>query len=252
MKTGIISVVGLLLLGFTLLVDPGAGVMAAAAPAQAPLEITVQGVGDSRVTPDIAYVWIGTETRAASASAAQKESAAVVERLLGVLTRYAPGDRIKTVEFSLYRMEVWNEREQRSVPGDFIIRHVFEVPVPDLSKVAVVIDEGIAAGATVVHNVRYSVNDPRGAQDEALQAAYEDALRKARLLAARSGYVLTGVTRIQESSVIEPVFAAEGGAALRAAPDAFMPGQLKISAMLSVTFRAVPVGAAEAEPSSRQ
>jgi hypothetical protein len=252
MKNRTAGALAFVLLGLGLLATPGGTGVAAAAEtvAAAPLEISVEGVGDARVTPDMAYVWIGAETRGDSASAAQRQSAAIVNRLLAVLTRYAPEERIKTVEFSLYRMDFWSEKEQRSVPGDFVIRHIFEVPLKDLSQVAAVIDEGIDAGATVVQNVQYSVQDPIKAQDEALQAAYEDALHKARLLAARSGYVLAGVTKIQESSVSEPIFAAEGGAVLKAAPSTFMPGQLKINARLSITFRAVPAGAGEAEPAA--
>lgn len=221
-------------------VEPAPDLPATAELRPAELRIQVEGQGDARVTPDMVYVWIGVQTTAPTASTAQQKSAAVTSRVLDVLRRFAPPERIRTVEFQLYREERWSEAEQRSIPGNFVLRHLFEVPIDDLAKVATAVDQAIQAGANVVQNVEYTVKDAKQAQDDALRAAMLDAERKAKLLAAINGYTILRVAEIEESATFGPVFAAEGGSPVRAAVTPFMPGQLKVSAQLRVVFIAVP------------
>ncbi|MBE3583310.1 MAG: SIMPL domain-containing protein [Limnochordaceae bacterium] len=216
------------------------------------LRIQVQGNGSVQVEPDIAYVWIGVETRARTAGEAQQENAQAAGALLTVLQKYAPKDKIKTVEFNLYQQQEWDETKRTNRPGDFVVTHVFSVAITDLTKVAAVLDEGIAAGANIARNVQYGVQDLTRASEEALQKAVADAIRKAKVMAAASGYEIVGLLNMNEDSAGSgPIpldtarvakFVAEAGSA----PTPVMPGQAEVNATVHATFLARPVATTSA------
>ncbi len=208
-----------------------------------PVTIKVQGTGDVRITPDVAVVWLGVQQEGAEAVEALRSSYTVVEALTAIFKEYAPHDRIKTSEFYLYRSERWDSHTNQSLPGPFVVRHVFEVPVREIERAAEMIDRSVDAGANVIQNIQYSVQDKTMAWEEAYGRALEQARWKASLLAP-AGTDMTIVT-IADSYTSGPMFGAQGGAAVTELADMFMPGQLKIAVTLDVTFAAVQSGAEE-------
>lgn len=207
------------------------------ASASAPVTIEVQATGDVRITPDTAVVWLGLQQEGAEASQALRDSYEIVEQLIAIFKDYAPHDRIKTSEFYLYRSERWDHQTNQSLPGPFVVRHVFEVPVQELERAAQMIDEAVAAGANIIQNIQYGVKDNTAAWEDAYSRALEQAHWKAGLLAPQGTTVR--LRSITDSYTSGPMFAAQGGAAVTDLADMFMPGQLKLAVTLNVVFEAV-------------
>ncbi len=205
--------------------------------AQEPVTIQVQGTGDVRVTPDVAVVWLGVQQEGAEAVEALRASYAVVEAMTAIFKEYAPHDRIKTSEFYLYRSERWDSNTNQSLPGPFVVRHIFEVPVREIERAAEMIDRSVDAGANVIQNIQYGLQDKTAAWEDAYQRALEQARWKAGLLAP-AGTDIT-IVSIADTYSSGPMFAAQGGAAVTELADMFMPGQLKIAVTLDVRFAAV-------------
>ncbi|HHT73947.1 MAG TPA: SIMPL domain-containing protein [Firmicutes bacterium] len=225
---------GLLIVTFIL--ASAAGVYAAE-PETASFTIKVQSSGDVRVTPDMAQMWIGVQTDAETASEALAENNRIVGRLTEIFVQYTRPEVVKTSEFNLYRRERWDSETQRSVPDGFTIRHVFEVAVFDLEKVAQLMDDITAAGANIIYGLQYGLQEPSTARAEAYANAVAKAKEQAQALAEAAGGTTPVLEKLEETYYYGPVYAAEGGAGVSENATAFMPGQLKVSVSIEATFR---------------
>lgn len=225
---------GLLIVTFIL--ASAAGVYSAE-PETASFTIKVQSSGDVRVTPDMAQMWIGVQTDAETASEALAENNRIVGRLTEIFVQYTRPEVVKTSEFNLYRRERWDSETQRSVPDGFTIRHVFEVAVFDLEKVAQLMDDITAAGANIIYGLQYGLQEPSTARAEAYANAVAKAKEQAQALAEAAGGTTPVLEKLEETYYYGPVYAAEGGAGVSENATAFMPGQLKVSVSIEATFR---------------
>lgn len=203
-------------------------------------ELVVQGRGDARISPDIAYLYLGVETRELSAQDAVAKNGAAMAQLLRFFQGLGiPDDKIKTVEYSLWKREEYQEGGALTFLGYQVV-NVIEVPVKELARVGAILDGAVAAGANVVRNVEYGVEDMEAAQESALIRALRDARRKAEVICAEASLEILGINRIQELSTYGPYFGAEGGAPSALPPTPLMPGQLKLEAMVEVEFQVTP------------
>lgn len=202
------------------------------------LTIKVQGTGDVRVTPTKVQMWIGTQTEGATAAEALAKSNETVQRLLEAFANFAPSEVIKTSEFNMYQRERWDEVSRQSVPEGFSVRHVFEVQLFDLTKLAPFLDQSTAAGANIIYGLQYGVKDQRPPREAAYALALEDAWWKARLLAEKNGALDLVLDTVEESQYYSPDLGALGLSAVFEQADLSMPGQLKIAVGLNAVFKA--------------
>jgi uncharacterized protein YggE len=72
------------------------------------------------------------------------------------------------------------------------------VTVRDLAQAGALIDAALAAGATSMDGLDFSVDDPSAAEEQARQLAMADAQRRAETIAAASGVALGAVVSVQE------------------------------------------------------
>ena len=214
--------------------------LAAAAEERRP-QMTVQGVGQVSVSPDIATVSVGVVAEARTADAAL---AANTELMTGVFeTLGAAGiepEDIRTTAISL--APKWHypgsgeERIQRIV--GFTANNAVEIRVRDLARLGEVLDSVVRSGANRVNAIRFGLDDPTAAEDEARRAAVADALRKARLYAEAAGVTLGRVMEIAETGMHQPgprpMF--EAAMARDAAPVPVAEGELTVRADVSVLF----------------
>lgn len=219
------------------LILAGSAAAVAAEPETASFTIKVQASGDVRVTPDMVQMWIGVQTDADTAGEALAENNRVVARLTEIFLKYTKPEVVKTSEFNLYRRERWDNESQRSVPDGFTIRHVFEVTLFELDKVAQLMDDITAAGANIVYGLQYGLQEPSKARAQAYANAVANAKQQAQALAEAAGGTPPVLERLDETYYYGPSYAAEGGAGVSEHATAFMPGQLKVSVAIEATFR---------------
>ena len=209
------------------------------AEAQVPQEgavIVTRGSGTIKRAPDQAWVTIGAETRATTPAEAQRlaaEAMAAVMKSIGALKMSA--DAIKTTGYSLQPDIEYTDGRQH-VRG-YIARNQIEVRVDDLPKVAAVIDAVGPAGATSVPGLRFDLKGRAEAERQALQLAVEDALGRARAMAAGAGASLGPILRIEEfSHVPSPVpYQAMRAMSAESAPTPISAGDLEIHAEVALT-----------------
>jgi uncharacterized protein len=186
--------------------------------------------------PDQAWVSIAAEARAATPAEAQRMGAAAMTAVQSALTKAAiPADVVRTTGYSLRPdMEYVNGRGR--VRG-YIANNQIEVRVDDLATLGTVIDAAGASGATSMSGLRFDVKDRATVEREALRLAVQDAMARARAIAAGAGATLGPILRIDEQGAAPPPIPAM---TMRLASEAgpttpVSPGEIEIRAQVTLT-----------------
>lgn len=220
-----------------------------------PSVIVVHGEAALKRAPGRAFLTISTEVRDGKAANARRKSAegmTEIRATLGALQ--LPADAVRTSGFSLQPMFDY----RRSV-RDYIVVHQIEVRIDNLDQLADVVDaantpKGVAI---TIGSPRYELPDREAAENEAVRAAVQNAMARAKAIASGSGQTLGPILRIQQGSVgisvqPPPVFRAQpgsfgmsdlagrggGGGGGGTVPETpLTPGEIEIRATVTVTIR---------------
>ena len=200
--------------------------------------ILVVGTGRVALRPDTGVIELGVETRAARLADATGE---VDRRMRDVLARVkAGGVRDADVRTTVYAIDPVAEPQQ---PGDRSIRivgyrvsNVVQVRTRDVDGLGTIVDAAVSAGANLVRNIHFTIDDPSRAEAEARALAMQDAGAKARQVATAAGVRLGRLLSARESSPVRPV--ARMSMATAAGP--VEPGQLDVIVSLEARYAIEP------------
>jgi uncharacterized protein YggE len=197
--------------------------------------ISVSGSGKVLLTPDIADVSLGVTIQRDKVATARDEAAAVMAAVIAALHNLGIADAdIKTTQ--LYVSPIYDYSGQQRITG-YQVSNIISVHVRDLAKLADVIDQSVAAGATDVQGVAFDVADRAAAERDAREAAVRDARARADTLAATAGVTITGVASISETTSTPwpwPVYGfAEDGAGVRTP---IQPGTAELTITVAVVY----------------
>lgn len=218
------------------------GLVAIASVAQAqsappdPPAIVTRGQASVKRAPDQAFVAIAAEARAATPADAQRTAAQSMTAVQAALAKAGiPADAIKTIGYSLQPdMEYVNGRGR--VRG-YITRNQIEVRVDNLDRLGPVLDAAGASGATSMAGLRFDLKDRVAVEREALRLAVQDAMARARAIAAGAGATLGPILKIDEQGEMpSPVpYMAMRAAAAEAVQTPVSPGEVEIRAQVTLT-----------------
>ena len=221
-------------------------VVALAMPLAAPADeaaqrtISVSGQGSVDLAPDMAVVSLGVSHRDKGAAAALRKTsraaAAMFERLSGL------GVEARDVQTSSLSLgPVWETPEDGGprVQAGFEASNRITVRLRDMDIVGAALDALVADGANRINNIRFALQDPQDAQDEARRRAVADAVRRAGIQAGAAGVALGDVLSINESGARVPQFRDTRMAMSEAAPVPVAGGEVGVSASVSMVFELV-------------
>ena len=198
--------------------------------------IVTHGQASVKRVPDVAWVSIAAEARAATSAEAQRMAAEAMTGVNTALSRAGvAGDAVRTSGYTLQPdMEYVNGRGR--VKG-YIARNQVEVRVDDLKKLGSVLDVAGASGATSMAGLRFDIKDRAAAERDALRLAVQDAMARAKAIASGANASLGAIVRIDEQSAQpQPVYAMRMSAAAADAPQTpISPGELEIRAEVTLT-----------------
>ena len=209
---------------------------AAAAPSTQPEQgITVSGIGTVRVAPDVAALSFGVQSEAQTASAALRANAAEMRRVIAALK--AAG----VAAADLRTQQVWlapRSTGDGSTIAGYTAASAVDVTLRDLRNAGGAIDAAVEAGANQVYGPSLRPSDTDALTRQALAAAYDNALAKAKALASRAGVALGRPISIVEGGAAPfPLPVAEAGRAIAPQePTPIEPGTTEIQAAVTVTF----------------
>lgn len=211
-----------------------AGCAGTAARAAEERGIVVTGTGRSPARPDAAAVALGVEVRAATLSdATARVDRTMRDVLAGVR---ALGVRDADVQTTSYRIDPIAEAQAPAAPGARIagyrVANVVQVKTREVAALGRMVDAAVAAGANVVRDVQFTLDDPRRAEAEARTRAVQDAQEKARTVAAAAGVRVGRLLSISESSPVRPV----ARMSLATGPGPIEPGELDVTVTVEARY----------------
>ena len=218
----------------------------AQAPPPGPPVVVASGEHRIKVAPDQAWATVAIETRDAKAPEARRLAAAAMTTVVAALKKTGlANDAVQTVGFSLNPdYEYVNGRQRMK---GFIVSNQVQVRIDDVSKVADVLDA--VGGLTLptssninIGGLRFDLKDRASVERSALKGAVEDAMARAKAMAAGAGLTLGRTVRIEESAgaivpkMNEPyMMARQANMAAEGVPTPIAPSDIEIRTQVMLT-----------------
>lgn len=167
--------------------------------------ITVSGVGEMTVIPDVGEFSFAVVQEAQETADAQNKVSEAMDNLLKYLEEFGVKEKdIKTTSYNISpRYEYTNNNEFRFPSGarelvGYEVSQWVTVKVRALDILGSVIGEIGSRGATNISNVRFTVEDEEVVKAEAREIAIADARAKAKILAKDLGVSLVRIVSFSE------------------------------------------------------
>ena len=206
--------------------------------------LSVSGVGQIKVNPDLARILLSAVAEGKTTSEAVAQNAEIVNQLINRLASMGISkDDIRTTGYNIY--PIYQYPNNGSVPFivGYRVEHSLEVSVEgtNMSQLGTtagkIVDEAVAAGINQVSGVQFTVSEQTLKQlnDQALKLAILDASGKANLTANALGVKIVGVQSVGESSPVSyPIFYAADVKEGRSTT--FIPGEVTVSSSIHIVY----------------
>ncbi|HJW91138.1 MAG TPA: SIMPL domain-containing protein [Anaerolineales bacterium] len=229
---------GLLLIAMVLSACSGVAAAQTTQPAQAPLRtLAVTGRGEVLLAPDIANIYVGVHTEGKDAAEAVASNNAQAIKVADALKDLGVDEKdIQTTNFSIYPQQQFDERG--TVTGTtYVVDNTVFVIVRDLDQLGALLDVVVNTGANSISGIQFDVADKETPMAEGRVKAVENARSQAELLAKAAGVTLGQIQSISVSSGSPtPFFAGKGAMEEAASAVPISPGQLSITAEVTIVF----------------
>lgn len=206
-----------------------------------PRQISASGSGQVFLTPDIAYISIGVESRSEIVGTALSRNNAQAKAVAGALEKLGvdPKD-IQTSAFNVYPQIQYGPMGE---PGktEYVVNNTVFVTVRDLQKMGELLDAAVRAGANSIHGVSFDIQDKAEAISQARRLAIENARANAQEIAALAGVELVDLITVNTYTQSPPVpfYDAKGFGGMAAEMSAEVPfasGQMVLTVNADMTF----------------
>jgi len=203
--------------------------------------IDVNGLSELSADPEKVEVYLGAETTALTAKQSQEDNADTMQAIRKSLqTIEITSKDIETTEYTLNVIQHWDEDTEKYIITGYKTTHIIKIKSTDINKAGDIIDKSVQSGANKVNDVIFSLTDEKIKEIrlEALKKAGINAKEKADAIANSLGITIKGVYRASENYVYYTPYVQKGYemATTAGAPTEISPGQIKISASLSVSY----------------
>ena len=168
-------------------------------------QIVVTGTGEATVTPDRATIFLGVQTRAATAAGAGSENARRLKLVLDTLRAIGlSSEQLTTVNYNVSPEMQFSPNGQTppKVVG-YVVTNSVRAELRRLDDVARVIDAALSKGANEVSSLQFYSSKADSARRAALASAVADARSDAEALARAAGGSLGPL--IELTSVESPI-----------------------------------------------
>lgn len=205
--------------------------------------ISVTGIGEVYVTPDIGLVDMSVLAKNNDVSVATSESSKKMNAIIEYLKGNGVEEKdIKTTSFNIYPVYAWEEKTGRRNLDGYEVSQTVEVKIRDLSKVGDIISNATELGANNVSSLSFTVDDDEKVKEDAKELAIKDAREKAKNLEKSLGVRLVKIVNFSEGTY--PTYsydshyktAAGGAEMLSSVAPTIQTGQNKITSTVTITY----------------
>ncbi len=221
---------------------------AAASPFDAASDRVIHATGSGNVigTPDRAQVSLAVGTENPDVKAAQQENAAKMAQVIDALAAAGiPKDALKTTGYTIYPVYDDIKTLSGSTSGQNVrtyrVTNTLTVTLHDVNRTGEVIDIGVANGINSANSIQFMLSDEQAQvlRTAALNKAVARARADADTVASALGVRIAGVRDSDISGGYTPVLYENyvaGDAMKSAAPTPIQPGDVTVTATVSVTY----------------
>ncbi len=202
--------------------------------------LSISAEGSVNREPDIAFLNAGVQTQGETAQAAMSANAIAMNGVFDALAA-ADIDRrdMQTSNFSLQPQYDYSNRQNGQPPRltGYQASNQLTVKVRDLDTLGETMDALVSAGGNTFSGLNFALEDDRAAKNAARDIAMKEAIARAELYAAASGYEVARVVTIAESGGMRPqpmAMMAEARSMDRSTPIA--SGEVGYSITVNVVF----------------
>ena len=203
-------------------------------------EIVTAATGEAQLVPDRATVYVGVQTRAATAAVAARDNAqrqrSVIESIVAV---GIPREQIGTENYSVTPDTRYDQATQKTTVAGYIVNNVVRVELHRVDQVASVLDVALAKGANQINSLDFFASNSDSARHVALVQAIARSRSDAEVMAQAAGGSLGPLIELSTSDAgPRPVYrtAAPVGIAGQA-PTPIEPGQQRLQVSVSARWR---------------
>ena len=202
--------------------------------------LNVNGIGQINLTPDIAYIYIGIHTEAATATEAVATNKTQTNAVIDAIQKTKVADKdIRTTNFSIYPSQQYAPDGTPTGKTTYMVDNSVYVTVRNLDSLGGLLDDAVNAGANTINSITFDLADKTQAVKEARAKAVEDARTQAQEIADASGVSLGNIQTISfyDSSPMQtPMYSGKGGGLVADAAVPIQPGELTISVTVNMVY----------------
>ena len=193
--------------------------------------MTITGHGFVTAVPDTAVIHLGVQSTGFDLSSIQSENARISSDIIDTLHNLGVSD-IKTFQYTIEKL--YDYQEGKQIEKGYSVRNILEIKTGDMGQIGNIIDAAVRAGANVVDLISFVLSDSDPYYQQALNLAVDNAIEKARSIAANLRIMFHPIpVRIVESSA-SPVPYQQFDRGVAATP--IVSGTLKIEASVVADF----------------
>ncbi len=176
-----------------------------AAPPPSPPTIEVGGIGEAKVTPDRALIYVGIQTRGRTAALAGQENARLANAILDAVRNAGiPRDQIGTMNYSVNPSYRYFPDGRKPELTGYDATNTVRVEVRSLELVGKVIDASLGAGANNISGLSYYASQLDATKREALGTATANARLSAEVMAKAAGGTLGPLVSLSSQMAESP------------------------------------------------
>ncbi len=199
--------------------------------------LVVSGIGEVKAQPDISTVSVIVTSRGKTASDAINTNASSAQKLINVLSSAGIAQKdIQTQNvnvFPVYKDKINSQNATNNVIA-YEASNSITVTVRKVHDTGSIIDLISNTGDYTISGINFSLEDDKSEKTEALDKAVNDAKDKANAIAKSARTKIIGIKKINvENSFTANRFADAG---IAASPTPVQPGDLTVSASVSVEY----------------
>lgn len=203
------------------------------------------GTGNVIGTPDRAQVTFSVKTENTDVKQAQADNAVKMTKVIDALVASdVPRDALKTTGYNIYPIYEDSNGILSPKIKTYQVTNTLTVTLHDVSKTGEVIDVAVANGINQASSIQFMLSDEQSQvlRTKALQDAVSRARADADTVAGAMGTAITGVKNADISAGYSPVlyqnyqYDTVGAAMKSAAPTPVQPGDITVSATVTITY----------------
>jgi len=165
--------------------------------------ISVSGLGEVYVTPDVGFVTISVKTENRNVSVATDENSQKMNEVIEYIKSEGVESKdLKTTGYNINPRYEWNNDTGKRTLAGYEVSQSLNVKIRDLSKVGTIISNATSKGANDVSSLSFIVDDDEEAKAEAKELAINDAKAKAKELEELLGIKMVRIVSFSESGYV--------------------------------------------------